>query len=65
VTEGGTIKVSFEHSMDLAKKAEKWGYHRYWLAEHHNMEGAAFFIIKWGNGNFKEKNKAVEIFSTA
>ncbi len=41
VTEGGTIKESFEHSMDLAKKAEKWGYHRYWLAEHHNMEGVA------------------------
>ncbi|MCV6900728.1 LLM class flavin-dependent oxidoreductase, partial [Escherichia coli] len=39
--EGGTIKESFEHSMDLAKKAEKWGYHRYWLAEHHNMEGVA------------------------
>lgn len=41
VTEGGTIKESFERSMDLAKKAEKWGYHRYWLAEHHNMEGVA------------------------
>ncbi|BBP89941.1 hypothetical protein BsIDN1_35590 [Bacillus safensis] len=41
VTEGGTIKESFDRSMDLAKKAEKWGYHRYWLAEHHNMEGVA------------------------
>ena len=41
ITKFISIKESFEHSMDLAKKAEKWGYHRYWLAEHHNMEGVA------------------------
>ena len=26
--------------MDLARRAE-WGYNRYWLAEHHNIEGVA------------------------
>ncbi len=26
-------------SLDLARLAEKRGYHRYWLAEHHNMTG--------------------------
>ncbi|MGE6632291.1 LLM class flavin-dependent oxidoreductase [Bacillus sp. NPDC077027] len=41
VIEGGTIRDSFNNSMDLAKKAEKWGYTRYWLAEHHSMEGVA------------------------
>lgn len=27
--------------MDLARRAEEWGYNRYWLAEHHNIEGVA------------------------
>ncbi len=29
------------HFLDLARLAEKRGYHRYWLAEHHNMTGIA------------------------
>jgi luciferase family oxidoreductase group 1 len=41
VIEGGTPKDSFHRSLDLAQHAEKWGYHRYWLAEHHNMPGIA------------------------
>lgn len=28
---------AFERSLDLAKHTEKWGYKRFWLAEHHNM----------------------------
>lgn len=27
----------FKNSLDLARKAEEWGYTRFWLAEHHNM----------------------------
>src|SRR5450631_4656172 len=27
--------------LDLAQHAESWGYHRFWLAEHHNMPGIA------------------------
>ncbi|MCK9909721.1 LLM class flavin-dependent oxidoreductase, partial [Microbacteriaceae bacterium K1510] len=38
---GGTPAESFRNSMDLAQHAEKWGFHRYWLAEHHNMTGIA------------------------
>lgn len=41
ITEGATAKEAFSHSLDLAKLAEKLGYHRYWLAEHHNMTGIA------------------------
>ncbi len=41
VVQGGTIAESFRNSMDLARWAEEWGYHRYWLAEHHNIEGVA------------------------
>ncbi|MFQ2104643.1 luciferase-like monooxygenase [Aeromonas rivipollensis] len=41
VPEGSQPAESFRHSQDLARHAERWGYHRYWLAEHHNMPGIA------------------------
>ncbi|WP_027954651.1 LLM class flavin-dependent oxidoreductase [Halobacillus kuroshimensis] len=37
VTEGGTPADSFKNSVDLAQHAERWGFNRYWMAEHHNM----------------------------
>ena len=39
--QGGTIPEAFRASRDLAQAAERWGYHRYWVAEHHNLEGIA------------------------
>lgn len=41
VLEGGTIQDSYKNTLELAQHAEKWGYRRYWLAEHHNMPGIA------------------------
>jgi luciferase family oxidoreductase group 1 len=41
VREGGDASEAFRNTLDLARHAEKWGYHRYWLAEHHNMPGIA------------------------
>ncbi|NHK27247.1 LLM class flavin-dependent oxidoreductase [Parvularcula flava] len=41
ITEGGTIAQSFENTVALAQAAERLGYHRYWLAEHHNISGIA------------------------
>jgi luciferase family oxidoreductase group 1 len=41
VTAGGSPAQSFRNSLDLAQHAEEWGYHRFWLAEHHNMPGVA------------------------
>ena len=41
ILEGGTAAQSFRCSLDLAQHAERWGYRRYWLAEHHNMPGIA------------------------
>ena len=38
---GGTAADSFRNTLDLARHAERWGYHRYWLAEHHNIPGVA------------------------
>lgn len=41
VKEGSGAAESFRNSVDLAQHAERWGFTRFWLAEHHNMEGIA------------------------
>ena len=41
ILEGGDAAQAVRHTLDLARHAERWGYHRYWLAEHHNMAGVA------------------------
>ncbi|TNJ34794.1 LLM class flavin-dependent oxidoreductase [Arenimonas terrae] len=41
VTEGSTPARTFANTLDLARHAERLGYRRYWLAEHHNMPGIA------------------------
>jgi luciferase family oxidoreductase group 1 len=41
VPEGATAADALAHSLDLARHAERLGYHRFWLAEHHNMVGIA------------------------
>src|SRR4051812_3521039 len=41
VVQGGTPRDALMHSLDLARHAEKLGYTRYWVAEHHNMAGIA------------------------
>ncbi|MGH7782755.1 MAG: MsnO8 family LLM class oxidoreductase, partial [Candidatus Binatia bacterium] len=41
IVEGGTAADSFRNSIELAQTAERLGYHRYWVAEHHNMPGIA------------------------
>jgi luciferase family oxidoreductase group 1 len=41
ITAGSTAAQSFRNTLDLARHAEKWGYTRYWLAEHHNIAGVA------------------------
>ena len=41
ITEGATAADAFRNTLDLARHAERWGYRRYWLAEHHNMKGIA------------------------
>jgi len=39
--EGGDVGEAFRASRDLARHAERLGYSRYWIAEHHNLEGIA------------------------
>jgi luciferase family oxidoreductase group 1 len=41
IAEGSTAGESFRNSLDLAQHGERWGYRRFWLAEHHGMPGIA------------------------
>ena len=41
VTEGSNPSRAFANALDLARHAERLGFQRYWLAEHHNMPGIA------------------------
>ena len=41
IVEGGDTARALANSVDLARHAERWGYRRFWLAEHHNMPGIA------------------------
>ena len=41
ILQGATAADSFRNTLDLAQHAERWGFRRYWLAEHHNMPGIA------------------------
>jgi luciferase family oxidoreductase group 1 len=41
ITAGSSAAQSLKNTLDLAQHAEKYGYLRYWLAEHHGMQGIA------------------------
>ncbi|MBW4961005.1 LLM class flavin-dependent oxidoreductase [Sulfitobacter sp. CW3] len=41
VPEGSDARQAIANTVDLAKRSEAAGYHRYWMAEHHNMPGIA------------------------
>jgi luciferase family oxidoreductase group 1 len=41
ITQGGSAATALANTRDLARHAERLGFHRYWLAEHHNMPGIA------------------------
>ncbi|MGD9957353.1 MAG: MsnO8 family LLM class oxidoreductase, partial [Candidatus Nanopelagicales bacterium] len=41
VSPGESVRTGLDASVELARKAEKWGYQRIWYAEHHNMRAIA------------------------
>src|SRR5690606_20855133 len=41
IVEGSDSTAALRNSLDLAQNAERWGYRRFWLAEHHGMPGIA------------------------
>jgi luciferase family oxidoreductase group 1 len=41
VVSGSTAAIALRNSLELVQHAERLGYHRYWVAEHHNVPGIA------------------------
>ena len=41
ICEGGDAAQAYRRTLDLAQHGERWGYRRFWLAEHHGMPGIA------------------------
>ncbi|MCW2998483.1 MAG: hypothetical protein JWN65_2032 [Solirubrobacterales bacterium] len=41
IRRGDSVGDALRGTLDLAQHAERWGYNRFWLAEHHNMPGIA------------------------
>jgi luciferase family oxidoreductase group 1 len=63
VREGGTIREAFENSVKLAQAAERLGYFRFWMAEHHNLTGIASSATAVILGHVAEHTKSIRIGS--
>jgi luciferase family oxidoreductase group 1 len=63
VIEGKTPADTFKNSLDLAQHVEKWGYNRYWLAEHHNMISVASSATSVVIGHIAGGTKTIRVGS--
>lgn len=61
VTEGGSVREALQHSRALAQHAEKYGYKRFWMAEHHNMVGIASAATAVSLGYVAEGTSTIRI----
>lgn len=61
IVEGQTATEALNNSVDLARAAEGFGYHRYWLAEHHNMPGIASAATAIVIGHIAAATKSMRI----
>ncbi len=63
VSDGKTLKETFNNALDLAQHAEKFGYTRYWLAEHHNAVNIGSSATSVLIGYIAEGTKSMRIGS--
>ena len=61
VPEGQTAADALANTVDLARTAERLGYHRYWLAEHHNMPGIASAATSVVIGHVAGSTKTIRV----
>ena len=61
IPEGSTASDALRNTRDLARHAERLGYHRYWLAEHHNMPGIASAATSIVIGNVAEATRTIRV----
>jgi luciferase family oxidoreductase group 1 len=60
---GETPREALGKSLDLARNAERFGYTRYWVAEHHNMTGIASAATSVVIGYLAGGTKAIRVGS--
>ena len=65
IAQGATVADALHRSLDLAQHAERWGYTRYWLAEHHNMTGIASAATSVVIGYVAGGTKTIRVGSAA
>ncbi|HMI08367.1 MAG TPA: LLM class flavin-dependent oxidoreductase [Flavobacterium sp.] len=63
VPQGKTPTDTFANSASLAQRAETLNYNRYWLAEHHNMEGIASTATAVLIGHIASQTKTIRVGS--
>ena len=63
VSEGTTLKDTFDHSLALAQAAEEVGYNRFWLAEHHNSIAIGSSATSVLMGYIAEGTKTIRVGS--
>jgi luciferase family oxidoreductase group 1 len=63
VTQGATPGDALRNARDLARHAERLGYRRYWLAEHHNMVGIASAATAVAIGYVAEGTRTIRVGS--
>ena len=61
--EGAPIAAAFGNSRRLAQWAEAWGYRRYWVAEHHNLDGIGSSATVVLMGYLAEATESIRIGS--
>jgi luciferase family oxidoreductase group 1 len=61
ITQGSDAAQSFRNTVDLAQHAERWGYNRYWLAEHHGMPGIASAATSVLMGHVAGKTEKIRV----
>ena len=63
VPEGSTPSEALRNSIELAAHADKLGYYRYWVAEHHGMHGLAGSSPEILIGHIAENTKSIRVGS--
>lgn len=63
ITQGHTAADALRNSADLARHAEAFGYHRFWLAEHHNIPGVASAATSVVIGHVAAATKTIRVGS--
>ncbi|WP_299030037.1 LLM class flavin-dependent oxidoreductase [uncultured Sulfitobacter sp.] len=61
VPEGSSTSDAMRNSVELAQHVEQLGYHRYWMAEHHNMPGIASAATSVLLGHIASKTNTIRV----